>query len=118
VTIFVFPVFTTAATAAPPLAAAAVEPSPATPTAPLAPPHPRASRGPPEFTVFALETPHRPLPCPTPVEAPPPSLPVARPLQLLSIIPETTIVTAVSSWSFSSRYFSCYRALPSSRRAP
>jgi hypothetical protein len=56
VTIFVFSGFTiTAATAAPPLAAAATKPSLAAPTAPLAPSHPCAPREPVELAQFRLD---------------------------------------------------------------
>jgi hypothetical protein len=52
---FSFPVFATAATAAPPLAAAATRPSLATPVAPKSSPHPRAPREPVELAQFRLD---------------------------------------------------------------
>jgi hypothetical protein len=55
------------------LAAAVIEPPPATQSAPSRSPHPRAPREPPELTIFTPEPPHHPFPCPTPVGAPPPS---------------------------------------------
>jgi hypothetical protein len=60
---------------APPLAAAAVEPPPATQIAPASSPHPCAPRGPTGLAVFSPEPPHHHSPCPTPVGALPPPPP-------------------------------------------
>jgi hypothetical protein len=70
-----FSVFTAAATAAPPLAAAAVEPPLATQIAPASSPRPRAPHGPTGLAVFSPEPPHHHFPYPTPVGAPPPPPP-------------------------------------------
>jgi hypothetical protein len=70
-----FSVFTATATAAPPLAAAAVEPPPATQIAPASSPRPLAPRGPTGLAVFSPEPPHHHFLCPTPIGAPPPPPP-------------------------------------------
>jgi hypothetical protein len=103
---------------APPLAAAAVEPPPATPITSSCSPRPRASIGPPELALFLPKSPYHRflLQCRRLSITKPPH--VASSLHRRSELPVCFAAIVVSSRCFSCFHFRCYRYRSQGRRSP